>query len=172
MRFEAAAIGIFGTSVDLEDGLDVLEARLARIASLGCYPVDLAGGGVGARLDPAMPLLDGGFADEFIGGGGAEIVPDIRFESRLVAFEGKQVIGLMGDDLIGDLDLAAHGVDAHEGALELLGFGKLIEKIGDGGDLIGLLRNAQLRQCQPGMGGVGAQRMQGFEPFALVVGSA
>jgi hypothetical protein len=38
---EAAAIGIFSTCVDLEDSLDVLEARLARIASLGCYPVDL-----------------------------------------------------------------------------------------------------------------------------------
>jgi hypothetical protein len=28
VRFEAAAIGIFGTCVDLEDSLDVLEARL------------------------------------------------------------------------------------------------------------------------------------------------
>jgi hypothetical protein len=28
----------------------------------------------------------------------------------LVALEGKQVIGLVGDDFIGDLDLAAHGV--------------------------------------------------------------
>ena len=74
VRFEAAAIGIFGTCVDLEDSLDVLEARLARIASLGCYPVDLAGGGVGARLDPAMSLLDSGFADEFVGGCGAEII--------------------------------------------------------------------------------------------------
>ena len=100
MRFEAAAIGIFGTSVDLEDCLDVLEARLARIASLGCYPVDLAGGGVGARLDPAMPLLDGGFADEFIGGGGAEIVLDIGFERGLVALEGEQVVGLVGDDFV------------------------------------------------------------------------
>ncbi len=96
VRFEAAAIGIFGAREDPYEGLDVLEARLARIASLGCYPVDLAGGGVGARLDAAMSLLDGGFADEFVGGGGAEIVPDIGFERGLVAFEGKQVIGLVG----------------------------------------------------------------------------
>src|ERR1700737_2116001 len=126
VRFEAAAIGIFGTCVDLEDSLDVPEARLARVASLGCYPVDLAGGSVGARLDPAMSLLDRGLADEFISGGGAEIVSDIGFERGLVALEGKQVIGLMGDDLIGDLDLAAHGIDDHECALELLGLGELI----------------------------------------------
>src|ERR1700750_3136567 len=88
---EAAAIGIFGTCVELEDSLDVLEARLTRIASLGCYPVDLAGGGVGARLDPAMSLLDGGFVDEFVRGCGAEIVLDIGFERGLVALEGEQV---------------------------------------------------------------------------------
>jgi hypothetical protein len=139
VRFEAAAIGIFGTCVDLEDSLDVLEARLARIASLGCYPVDLAGGGVGARLDPAMSLLDGGFADEFIGGRGAEIVLDIGFERGLVALEGKQVIGLVSNDLVGNLDLAAHGVDGDERTLKLFGLGELIEKIGDGGDLVGLL---------------------------------
>ena len=63
---EAAAIGVFDACVDLDDGLDVLEARLARIASLGPDPVDLAGGGVGARLDPAMSLLDRGLADEFV----------------------------------------------------------------------------------------------------------
>jgi hypothetical protein len=74
---EAAAIGIFGAGVNLRDGIDVLEARLARVASLRRYPVDLAGGGVSARLDPAMSLLDGGFADKFVGGRGAEIVLDI-----------------------------------------------------------------------------------------------
>src|SRR6202011_1852321 len=138
---EAAAIGIFGAGVNLRDGIDVLEARLARIASLRRYPVDLAGGGVGAGLDPAMSLLDGGFADEFVGGGGAEIVLDIGFERGLVALEREQVIGLVGDDLVSNLDLAAHGVDGNERALELFGLGELIEKIGDGGDLVGLLRN-------------------------------
>ena len=87
----AAAIGVFDAGIDLDDGLDVVEARLARIASLRCNPIDLAGGSVGARLDPAMSLLDGGlFADEFGGGGGAEIVLDIGLEGRLVAFEGER----------------------------------------------------------------------------------
>jgi len=54
---EAAAIGVFGAGVDLRDALDVLEARLARIASLRRYPVDFAGGGIGARLDPAFSTV-------------------------------------------------------------------------------------------------------------------
>ena len=118
-----------------------------------------------------MALLDGGFGDEFVGGRGAEIVLDIGFEGGLVAFEGEQVIGLVGDDLVGDLDLAAHGVDGDERAFELLGLGELVEQLGDGGDLVGLFRNLKLRQGQPGVGGVGAERMQGFEPLALVVGA-
>src|SRR6202011_4772326 len=83
-------------------------------------------------------------------------------ERGLVALEGEQVIGLVSNDLVGNLDLATHGVDGDERALKLFGLGELIEKIGDGGDLVGLLRNAQLRQSQPCMGGVGAERMQGF----------
>ena len=51
-------------------------------------------------------------------------------------------------------------------------FGQFVENLGDGGDLIGLFGNPQLRQGQSGIGGVGTQRMQGFEAFALVVGSA
>lgn len=119
MGVEAAAIGVFDAGVDFDDGLDGVEARLARIASFGCDPVDLAGGCVGAGLDAAMLL----------GGRGAEIVLDIGFERRLVALEGEQVIGLVGDDLVGDLDFAAHGVDADERALELLGLREVIEQI-------------------------------------------
>ena len=138
----------------------------------GRNPIDVAGGGVGAGLDAAVALLDCSFGDELAGRGGAEVVHDIGFEGRLVALEEKQIIGLVGDDLVGDVDLTAHGIDGHQRAGELLGLGKVIENLGDGGDLVGLLRNAQLRQSQPCMGGVGAERMQGFKPFALVVGPA
>ena len=106
-----------------------------------------------------------GLADEFVRRRGAEIVLDIGFQGRLVAFQGEQKIGLVGDDLVGDLDLAAHGVDGHQRARELPGLGEVVEKLRDGGDLVGLFRNAQLRQRQPGVGGVGAERMQGFQPL-------
>jgi hypothetical protein len=107
-----------------------------------------------------VPFLDGGLADEFFGGRGAEIVLDIGFERRSIALEGQQVIGLVGDDPVSDLDLAAHGVDADQGALELLGLGEMVEQIGDGGDLVGLFRHAQLRRCQPRRGRVGAKRVE------------
>jgi hypothetical protein len=75
----------------------------------------------------------------------------IGFERGLVALAGEQVIGLVGDDLIGNGDLAAYGIDGHQGAFKLFGLGKVIEKIGDGGDLVGLLRP---RQDQLGVAGI------------------
>src|ERR1700741_1966381 len=169
---EAAAVAVFGTGVELKQALDGLEARRARRALGGPDTIAIAGGGIEAGLDPAVALLDAAFGDELGCGSIGEIVLDVGFEGGLVALEGEQVIGLVGNDLVGDGDLAAHGVDAHERVFELLGFGELIEKIGDGGDLVGLIRHAQLRQDQPRLAGVSAQGMQSLEPFALVMGAA
>ena len=169
---EAASIDVFGAGMDLERRLDVRKARLPRVASIADDPVDNAGSRIGARFDAAMAFLDGGFGDGLGGGSGTEIILDIGFEGGLIALEGEQVVGLVGDDFVGDLDLAAHGVDGHERAFELLGLRELIEKIGNGGDLVGLFRHAKLRQDQPCIGGVGAERMQGLEPLAPVVGTA
>jgi hypothetical protein len=49
--------------------------------------------------------IDVGFGDEFVGGSGAVIVVDIGFAGQLVALEGEQVVGLMGDDRVGDPEL-------------------------------------------------------------------
>jgi len=57
----------------------------------------------------------------------AEIVLDVGFQRRLIAFQGEQIIGLVGDDLVGNLDLAAHGIDGDQRPFKLAGFGKLIE---------------------------------------------
>ena len=75
--------------------------------------------------------------------------------SRLIALEAEQIVGLVCHDLVGDGDLAAHRIDGDERAFELLGLGELVEQIGDRGDLIGLFRDRELRQCQTGIGGVG-----------------
>jgi len=53
-------IRMLDTAVDLDEGLDAGEARLARIAALRSDPVDLAGGRIGACLDAAVALFDGG----------------------------------------------------------------------------------------------------------------
>ena len=137
-------IGVFGAGKDLDDGLDVGETRLARVASAAENPIDDAGSRIGARLDAAMSFLDGGFGDGFGGGSGAEIVLHIGFESRLISLEGQQVVGLVFDDFVGNPDLAADGVDGDKRAFKLPGLGELIENIRNGGDFVGLLRSKRL----------------------------
>jgi hypothetical protein len=75
----------------------------------------------------------------------------------------------VGDDLVSNRDLAAHGID---GDVELTGFSKFIEKVGNGGNLVGFLRNTSLRQRQTSGGGISAERVDGFETLALIVGAA
>jgi hypothetical protein len=53
---EGGAVGMLGSGVDLDDGLDGGEARLPGVAALGHDPIDRLRGGVGAGLDAAMPL--------------------------------------------------------------------------------------------------------------------
>jgi hypothetical protein len=86
---KAAAIGIFGAQVELEQGLDGGEAGLAWIAAIGCDPIELVGGGIDPRLDAAVLLFDGRFADEFGSRSGAEIILDIGFQRCSVALEGE-----------------------------------------------------------------------------------
>ena len=78
----------------------------------------------------------------------------------------------MRDDPVGDRDLAAHGVDRHQGACELPCFGEVVEKLRDGGDLVSLFRDAELGQRQPGVGRVGAERMEGLQALGFVVRAA
>ncbi len=104
---EGGAVGMLDTADDLDEGLDAGEARLARIAALRSDPVDLAGGGIGACLDAAVALFDGGLGDDLGVGRAVKIVGDLGFEIGLIALEGEQIVGLVGDDLFGDVDLAA-----------------------------------------------------------------
>jgi hypothetical protein len=73
---EGRTIGMLGSGIDLDDGLDGGEARLFGIAAFGRDPVDDVGGGVGAGFDAAMRLLYGGLGDELGGRRGLEIVDD------------------------------------------------------------------------------------------------
>jgi len=103
-RVEGGVFSMLGSAVDPDEGLDAGEARLTRIAVLRSDPVDLAGGRIGACLDAAAALFDGGLGDEFGIGRAAKIVGDFGFEVGLIALEGEQVFGLVGDDLFGDVD--------------------------------------------------------------------
>jgi hypothetical protein len=51
---------------------------------------DLAGGHIGARLDAAVALFEGGLGDEFGAGAVAKIIGDLGFEiRRQVAWRGR-----------------------------------------------------------------------------------
>ena len=78
----------------------------------------------------------------------------------------------MFDDLVGDRDLATHGVDGHQRALELTGFGQMVEEFGNSRDFIGLLGHAELAQDQPGVARIGTQCMERFKSLALIVCAA
>ena len=51
----------------------------------------------------------------------------------------------MSQDLLGDVALAAHRVDGHDGAFD----GHHVEQLGDGDDLVGLLRHLDLAEHEP-----------------------
>ena len=75
----------------------------------------------------------------------------------------------MGDDFLGDLYLTAMA-SMVTSALELSGFGEIVQKLRNGGDLIGFFRHAPLRQHEPCCGGVGAERVQGLGSLAPIMG--
>jgi hypothetical protein len=76
------------------------------------------------------------------------------------------------NDLIGDSDLTAHGVDGHQRSFELFGFGQVVEKLRNGRDFIGFLGHAELSRDEPGISRIGAQGVERLEALALVVSAA
>jgi len=55
-----------------------------------------------------VALLDSDLGDDLTFGSATKVIGDLGFQVGLIALEGEQVVGLVADDLIGDVDLAAH----------------------------------------------------------------
>jgi len=137
-------------------------------AAIGSDPGDVRRRRAGPRLDAAMALLDRRLGDEFAVRRVVEASLHIAFHGRLIALEREKIVGAVRDDLVRDVDLAAHGVDGDERAREPIGFGQVVEQLGNGGDFVGFLWNRELGQGQPGVGGVSAEPMQRLQPLAFV----
>jgi hypothetical protein len=60
---------------------------------------------------------------------------DVLAQRALIAFEGQDVIGLLFQDLFGDIALTADRVDGHDGAFDI----QHLEEVGNGDHLIGFL---------------------------------
>lgn len=98
---------------------------------------------------------------------GVEEVFDLLVERAPVAFEAKDLVAALVDDLLGNVGLAAHGIDGHNAALEL----KQSQQLGNRGDLVGFLLARLLAQHQAVAVAPGAEHVQGLEPAATIPGS-
>ena len=61
-------------------------------------------------------------------------VLDVSVELPLVGLHRQQVVGAAVDDLLGNLGLAAHGVDGDDAPAQL----QQRQQLGDGGDFVGI----------------------------------
>src|ERR1051325_798611 len=86
------------------------------------------------------------------------------FEMSLCGLEGTAVIGLQRQEIIGalrpdprgDVFLASHSVERHDGAVEMQG----IEQLGDGGNLVRLAVDLALTEHQSLIAGPGTDQVQ------------
>ena len=76
---------------------------------------------------------------------------DILAQRPLIALERQHVVGLLGEDFLGDVALAADRVDGDDGALDR----QEIEQLGDGDDLVRFVRHLDLAEHEALMRGEG-----------------
>ena len=126
-RVECASVGVFRSIENPNQRPDVFEARLTWIGFVGLDPRDILRGRIDARFEAAVSFLDGRRRDQLMRRRRVEEGVDLFFQDRMISFQSQEKIGLGRDDFGGDLDLAAHGVDGHEGAFELPCLGKMVE---------------------------------------------
>ena len=96
---------------------------------------------------------------------------DILPEGALVPLEREDVIGLLVDDLLGDVALAADGIDGDDGddgALDR----QHIEKRRDGDDLVRFIRDLHLAEHETLPRREGGYHMNCGLSFPLIGGSA
>jgi len=108
-------------------------------------PADIVDRRIGSHFNAAVIAVDGLVATdlsilETIGLLLGDEDLDILAQRALIAFEREDVIGLVINDLLGDVALTAHGIDAHDRALNR----QQIQQFGDRDDFVRLLRHFDL----------------------------
>src|ERR671932_7525 len=68
-----------------------------------------------------------------------------REGAAVIGLQPQEIVGPLGPNLCRDVRLAAHGVERHDGALEMQG----VEQLGDGSDLVRLAVDLALAERQP-----------------------
>ena len=136
-------------------------------------PADVVEDGGGPGLDAAVVGIDGlALADCAVGEVAGLLLGDeelhVVVQRTLVALQGEHVVGLLVDDRLGDVALAAHGIDGHDGAFDR----QHVEQLRDSADLVGLLRHLDLAEHQALPRGEGRDHVDRRLGAALLVGSA
>ena len=83
---------------------------------------------------------------------------DVLQQPGLVLLDGQDVVRPRVSDLLGDVLLAAHGVDAHQRPFQV----QQLQQLGDGRDLVALVLDGDQAQRQAGRAGPGADQVQGL----------
>src|SRR3954453_10725190 len=84
--------------------------------------------------------------------------------AAVVDLQPQEIVGTLRPDPRGDVLLTAHGIERHDGAVEMQG----VEQLGDGGDLVRLAVDLALTEHQSLITGPGADQMQ----WAVIVAAA
>src|SRR3954454_25233092 len=149
-RQQSAQIGPFMQRLELSDG-PAHEDASARQAAMAVVK------GIGSRPAAATAAETGTFEISMRGLEGAAV---IRLQRQ-------EVVGPLRPDPRGDVLLASHRVERHDGALKMQG----VEQLGDSGNLVRLAVDLALAEHQSLITGPGADQMQRTVIVAAAAGA-
>lgn len=92
---------------------------------------------------------------------------DIHAQRALIALQGEHVVSLLVEDFPGDVALAAHRIDGDDRPLDR----QHLQQLGDGHDLVGLVRHVDLTEHQALAGGEGRDHVDGGLGAGLLIGA-
>src|SRR3954463_8026564 len=87
--------------------------------------------------------------------------------AAVIGLQRQEVVGTLGPDPRGNVLLAPHSIERHDGAVEMQG----VEQLGEGGDLVRLAIDLALTEHQPLITGPGADQVQRAVIVAAAAGA-
>ena len=140
---------------------------------MGRQPGDFFGDPGAARLAPSMAFF-GGFqvvvsaAGKAVGLCVLQETLRLPMQAALVALERQDIVGLSFTAGLGNLLLATHGIDGHDGARQLQG----AQQLGNGRAFVALGIDLALAQHQPIFARPGTDHVDGFATLGAVMTAA
>src|SRR5215831_11157230 len=136
---------------DLELGPRLPISNPLRVGNdlIGAYlmtPMSILLGLIGLIVDPLAALLI-----DF-----QKTVLDVLLQMLLVAFDRQDIIAASLDNLLGNLLLTAHGIDGHQGPVQV----QHLQELGNSRNLVGLFLGGDLTQDHPRFRCPGADQVQ------------